>query len=149
LRRCPPRVFIAKRMNYKLLQTVLLVEDDLDDQELFTTALREIKNVTLLAIANNGKEAIDMLGRSLVLPSMIFMDINMPLMNGIECLRLIVSNPQINRIPVVVLSSESQYSHETRKLGAAGFIKKQITTSALRSEIEQILVELRSNYKSY
>jgi CheY-like chemotaxis protein len=132
-------------MNYKRSQTVLLVDDDRDDQELFTSALEEIKDVTLLSIANNGKEAIDMLEGSLVLPSLIFMDVEMPVMNGLECLRYIVNDPLINRIPVVILSSEPNYCDTTLNLGAAGFIEKQVSISALRSEIEQVLKKLGPN----
>lgn len=122
-----------------LSQTILLVEDDKDDQEFFTNALSGIIDAPAVSLAYNGKEAIDILHKSLILPSMIFMDINMPIMEGIECLRYIMRDPLMNGIPVVVLSSESYYKEKALNLGAVGFIKKQISISDLRDDIEQEL----------
>ena len=67
-------------------KTIFLVEDDKDDQTFFTECIEKIQNATLFGIAENGKEALDKLEKSLTLPDMIFMDINMPYINGLECL---------------------------------------------------------------
>eukprot|EP01035_Chromulina_nebulosa_P054372 gene54372-74484_t len=73
-------------------KSILLVEDDKDDQEFFIEAIKDIENVTLYFVANNGKEALDKLRNSKVLPDLIFTDINMPVMNGIECLTAIIED---------------------------------------------------------
>ena len=52
----------------------LLVEDDKDDQSFFINALNKIENTTLYDVANNGKEALDKLKKSVVLPDVIFTD---------------------------------------------------------------------------
>ena len=65
---------------------ILLVDDDIDDQEFFIDALGAIENANLFGVANNGKEALALLANSVPLPDHIFMDFNMPVMNGIECL---------------------------------------------------------------
>ncbi|WP_165823805.1 response regulator [Pseudochryseolinea flava] len=132
-----------------LCQTILLVEDDGDDQEFFITALSGITDPPLVLVAANGKEAIDILERSIVLPSMIFMDINMPIMDGIECLRYIMNEPLMKGIPVIVLSSESYYEEKARNLGAVGFIKKQFSISDLRNNIERELYTPRQTEKYY
>jgi CheY-like chemotaxis protein len=69
-------------------QTILLVEDDPDDQNIFVSALRGIQNTPTFELVNNGKEAIEWLYRALLPPRIVFLDIHMPVMNGMECLFL-------------------------------------------------------------
>jgi CheY-like chemotaxis protein len=52
-------------------KSILLVEEDKDDQEFFMEALSEIENATLYDVANNGKEALDRLENSVILPDLI------------------------------------------------------------------------------
>src|ERR1022692_4204447 len=75
-------------------KSVLLVEDNEHDQLFFIRALSEIENATLYDIANNGKEAHDKLENPVILPDHIFLDLNMPVMDGIECLTEIIKKPQ-------------------------------------------------------
>lgn len=120
-------------------QTILLVEDDGDDQELFILALSEIKDAPPMDIVNNGKAALERLYRSLVLPSLIFMDINMPLMNGIECLSSIKENPLISHIPVVMLTSSMLEKKQALQLGATGYICKTSCLEELKQSLEQFI----------
>ena len=123
----------------KKLKSILLVEDDQDDQFFFTEALSKIENATLYAIANNGKEALDYLESSATLPDIIFMDINMQIMNGIECLTNIMKNPNIRNIPVIILSTSSSQKDLTYSLGAKAFIRKPCDEKCLYSKIEQMI----------
>src|SRR5258706_9788254 len=120
-------------------KNIFLVEDDADDQLFFIEALRQIKNTTLYGIASNGREAIYKLENHVVLPDLIFMDINMPIMNGLECLTEIKEKPLINRIPVVILSSDISYAIKVYKLGAKAFIKKPPDVTALRTNLMQMI----------
>ena len=120
-------------------KTVFLVEDDEDDQFLFTEALSEIKNATLFGIANNGKEALERLAQTTILPDIIFTDINMPIMNGIECLTQIKSNLITESIPVVIISSASQHIEMAASLGVISFIVKPSSCQLLRNKIEQAI----------
>jgi CheY-like chemotaxis protein len=122
--------------------TILLVEDDQDDQDLFIMALSGIKEETLFAIAINGKEAIEWLHTSLSLPAVIFMDINMPVMDGMECLSEIAKDPLINSIPVVMLSSDIHQRERAQQLGAVAFIEKPNSTLILQQELENIIARL-------
>ena len=123
----------------KKSKSVLLVEDDKDDQNFFITALNEIENTTLYDVAENGKEALDKLRISAVLPDLIFTDINMPVMNGIEWLADKAKSPNLKNIPVVILSSSSPSGDLTRNLEAAAFIKKTSDQDKLRSNIEEVI----------
>jgi CheY-like chemotaxis protein len=122
--------------------TILLVEDDQDDQDLFMIALSGIRDATLFAVAINGKEAIDWLRTSLSQPAVIFMDINMPVMDGMECLSEIAKDPLINNIPVVMLSSDIHQRERAQQLGAVAFIKKPNSTLILQQELENIIARL-------
>jgi CheY-like chemotaxis protein len=104
---------------------IFLLEDDPDDQKLFEEALAEINSNIILTIAENGEEALNMLNRSLLEPDLIFADINVPLMNGIEFLRNIRQTPHLKDIPAIMLSTSrrEEHSRETDSLGAQFFTK--------------------------
>lgn len=120
------------------VKSIFLVEDDLDDQEFFVEALNEIENVSLYGIANNGEEALDKLSNNLI-PDLIFMDINMPRMNGIECLIRIVQTDQTRNIPVIMLSTVIPQIDEVRSLGARGFIEKPTDNRVLKAHLEKMI----------
>jgi CheY-like chemotaxis protein len=123
----------------KNTKSIFLIEDDIDDQCFFIEALCEIENTSLYAVANNGKEALDKLNSPTTLPDLIFMDINMPIMNGIECLTEIIKNPQLKNIPVVILSSATEQMEIVHKLGAKAFLKKPPDGKTMRSQLEQMI----------
>jgi len=118
---------------------ILLVEDNKHDQYFFTHAIREIEHATLYHIANNGQEALNKLADPGILPDLIFTDINMPVMDGIECLSQILKNPEIKHIPVIVLSGDKKQIPIVRALGAKAFIEKPSDYSMLRKQIEHII----------
>ncbi len=124
-------------MNY--IKNILLVEDDLDDQGFFVDAISTIENVELQHISNNGLEALYSLLHSPTLPDLIFMDINMPKMNGLECLAEIIKNPYLKNIPVIMLSTSGEQGAITGALGACAFIQKTETEALLRTKIEQMI----------
>jgi CheY-like chemotaxis protein len=129
------------------LQKILLVEDDQDDQEFFVAALDGIENVSLSDVVNNGKEAIECLYKSAILPNIIFMDVNMPIMGGIECLGFIMNEPLMSQVPVIMLSSDIGQRERARQIGANGFIKKGISVAALREELQHSLFKF--NYAAH
>jgi len=124
-----------------IVKYIYLVDDDTDDQEFFVEAIRGLQNVHLYGLANNGKEALDQLFNSGMLPDYIFMDFNMPVMNGIECLAELIKKPITKNIPVFMLSTASEQSELCKKLGAKGFIKKSADMNALRNQLDSIIVK--------
>lgn len=105
-------------------KSVFLIEDDEYDQEIFTYILKSIAGVIIHDIADNGKEAIEKLGKAASLPDLIFTDIHMPKMDGIECLLALGKAPKLRQIPVIVLSSDISKINLMQTLGARAFIKK-------------------------
>jgi CheY-like chemotaxis protein len=120
-------------------KSILLIEDNKHDQFFFIQAISEIPNLTLYDIAQNGKEALELLRESNSLPDMIFSDINMPVMDGIECLSEIIKNPGLKDIPVVILSSDISKAKLLNQMGAKFFIEKPADFIILQSLIEQVM----------
>ena len=105
---------------------VLLVDDDEDDRAFFLEALKGLDQNVVCVIAQNGKEALETLLADHPKPDIIFLDLNMPLMNGREFLSVTRNYEQIRRIPIIILttSSDENVKLETANLGARGFITK-------------------------
>lgn len=121
-----------------IVKNTFLIDDDADDQEFFAEAISRLKNISLSGVVNNGKEALNVLNNS-TLPDIIFLDFNMPLMNGIECLREIKRFPRTKDIPVFMLSSAFEQAELSRELGAKGFIKKCNEITAFRKELDRAI----------
>lgn len=100
--------------------TVLVVDDDQDDLEIFCEAIHSINQSVSCLIANNGRAALNLLNQLLVLPQIIFMDYNMPQMDGGKCLENIKSNERLKDIPVVMYSTSftDAVAKELRQVGA-------------------------------
>jgi DNA-binding response OmpR family regulator len=112
----------------------LLIDDDLDDQEFFAIALTRVNNNFKCELSASGTEAIKKLNdTTLPVPDFIFLDLNMPKMNGKECLREIKSFEHLNHIPVVIYSTSSLKTDvsETKLLGASEFITKPFSMNEL------------------
>lgn len=123
----------------KALKSILLIEDDKDDQDFFIEAISELENVSMYDIANNGQVALEMLDHPVAYPDFIFMDIDMPLMNGIECMCEMTKMPLVNKIPVIFLSSSTSFMEKVRSLGAIAFLEKQPDGIVLRNRIEEMI----------
>jgi CheY-like chemotaxis protein len=120
-------------------KSILLIEDNSHDQFFFLQALKNIEDAFLLDMACNGKEAIDKLESAVILPDLIFTDIHMPVMDGIECLTELRSNPLTQSIPVVVLSTDISHIDRLREIGANAFIKKPSNCEILRERIMEMI----------
>lgn len=119
----------------------LLVDDDPDDSLLFKEILQEVKSSVRFVSATNGKAALTLLrSGEIPLPQIIFLDLNMPLMNGKECLLELKQDAQLMHIPVIIYttSSQSRDIEETMMGGALCFITKPTSLKDLRSILSQI-----------
>jgi CheY-like chemotaxis protein len=120
----------------------LLVDDDLDDQEVFLLTLKKINKDIECLTANNGVEALSLLKeRHAFLPDYIFLDVNMPKMNGIECLRNIKNLEHLNNAKIFMYSTTSETSvlEKSKKLGATDFIVKPASPAVLKETLSVIL----------
>lgn len=129
-------------------KNILLVEDDKHDQFFFVRAISKIENAVLQGIAEDGEAALEKLHSLEVLPDLIFMDINMPRMNGLECLEEISKHAAFSQIPVVMLSTSNEDLELTRSLGAKAFIKKSGNTDLLQQNLQGIFDNAFADYNS-
>jgi CheY-like chemotaxis protein len=115
---------------------ILLVEDDEVDIMNVQRAFKKNNILNPLFFASNGLEALEMLrgrdGRPSVIPSyrrLILLDLNMPKMGGIEFLQHLRTDPSLQRIPVVILTTSDQDCDrmDAYKLNVAGYILKPVT----------------------
>ncbi|MGR9087758.1 MAG: response regulator [Gammaproteobacteria bacterium] len=110
-------------------KAILLVEDDQVDAMTVRRALKELHVINRIEHKENGEEAIDYLrDKANKRPCLILLDLNMPVMNGIEFLQVIKSDPDLKCLPVVVLttSDEQKDKVESFKLGVAGYMRKPV-----------------------
>src|SRR5438105_2950452 len=94
-------------MKIKKRHTILLVDDDPDDLELFTEAIKNNNPDLNVVHAFNGREAIDLLSVEKDLPCLIIMDMNMPVLNGKETIAAIKKLDSLHSIPIVVLTTSA------------------------------------------
>ena len=122
-------------------KNIFLVEDDEDDQQFFQEAITDIDNTICLKLAVNGLDALNKLGSMSILPDLIFMDINMPLMNGLDCLVKLKSNAQFKNIPVVILSTSPSFygDRQTAIQMANSFFSKPSNSDVLKKNIADML----------
>ena len=127
-------------MNNIKKTTCLVVDDDEDDKEIFSLALNEANPDIQCVMASDGLEALAMLNRDNFLPDYIFLDLNMPLMSGKECLAEIRKRPELMHIPVIIFSTSSSQRDilDTHALGASSFITKPPLISTLAERLSEV-----------
>ena len=123
---------------------VLIIDDDIEDRELFHEAIGEVDSSIKCYTAKDGKEALSMITREQVeLPDYIFLDINMPVMNGRECLTEIKKNSKLKAITFIMYSTTSD-TNEIRwyyTLGAHDFLIKPHNFKKLVEALNSIIVK--------
>lgn len=113
---------------------ILLVEDNPDDVLITKRAFSKGKIKNKLYIVNNGIEALKFLNRdedyeNVPIPSLIMLDINMPMMNGFEVLKEIKKNEKLKRIPIIMLTTSERDKDidMAYSLGANNYIVKPVS----------------------
>lgn len=110
-----------------------LIDDDREDQFFFELAVAELRQPVTCCFADDCFKGLEMLAHTDFNPDFIFVDINMPKMNGIECLAKIRKIHRLDGVPVYMYSTSADEFIEERciNLGAAGLIKKETSISAI------------------
>lgn len=119
-----------------------IADDDPDDQEIFVKALKEIDELCTCIITSDGKKAVEeLLLLQPPLPDMIFLDLNMPLMNGRQCLEEIKKHTRLQHIPVIIYSTtdNEKEMQEALDLGAALFLRKPNRFDELCRSLQRII----------
>jgi PleD family two-component response regulator len=124
----------------------LLIDDDADDSELFREALQEADATMCLHCAENGEEALKLL-EAIEKPVIIFLDINMPRMNGWECLKRLKNSTKYKDIPVIMYSTSS---HQREidiaiDLGALSFFTKPHSYRELKIMLNGVIEKMKAN----
>ncbi|HYG02006.1 MAG TPA: response regulator [Chryseosolibacter sp.] len=112
---------------------VLFVDDDVDDREFFMDALSYVNPKLICVVAKDCKDALALLDQSEKLPSYIFLDINMPAMDGKGCIAQIKKDARLDSVKVVMYSTSSDEREmvEYKTLGATFFLVKPATFKEL------------------
>jgi len=121
---------------------ILLADDDEDDRLFFTDAFSELKISTKVSTFNDGVELMNYLNDpESVLPNILFLDLNMPKKNGIECLHEIKSNSRFDDIAIAIYSTSSSEEdiEETFVLGANIYIKKPSDFASLKKILSDVV----------
>ena len=127
-----------KKTNY----LAFIIDDDHDDQSLLTETLQEIDETIEFFYANNGQEGLRKLETDFIpIPSIIFLDLNMPRINGQQLLLSLKKNPKLRDIPVIVYTTSSYQKDidEMMLFGATDYLVKQSEQTALKEELKTIM----------
>ncbi|HFU76898.1 MAG TPA: response regulator [Epsilonproteobacteria bacterium] len=115
---------------------VLIVDDDFINRKLLQTLLKKHSNVIDIQEAENGSDALDKLKKDSNI-NLILLDIMMPIVDGVEFLKIYRSDMANSHVPVIVLSTDDTRKTEVFDNGANDFIRKPIKEDDLFSKISQ------------
>ena len=121
---------------------VMLADDDEDDRLFFREAFEEIKIKTTVTTLNNGIELMEYLNKpDIILPHILFLDLNMPGKTGIDCLREIKANEKLKDIAIAIYSTSSSDEdiEETFVQGANVYIKKPHDFVTLKNILSEVI----------
>jgi CheY-like chemotaxis protein len=123
-----------------MVRELLIVDDDEEDRELFALAVKSIAPKIQCHEAEDGEHALAYLATCKRHPDYIFLDLNMPKLNGMQILEKLKKDPALKKIPVVIYTTSKTKSDEqkTRKLGAVHFITKPEKLSELQKALSYI-----------
>jgi len=121
-----------------MLKKILVVDDSSLIHQMYRLVMSRYK--CEIVDAMNGQEALDILSLQNDI-QLILLDINMPVMNGVQFLEKAAKTGLPNKIPVIVISTEGKEEDTLRglKLGAKGYLKKPFNPTDLYSLIEKIV----------
>jgi two-component system response regulator len=112
------------------MKTILLVEDNSDDEELARQAFRRSKLSGQLVVARDGREALEILLESEATPrpDLVLLDINLPCLSGLEVLRRLRADARTRTLPVVLLTSsrEARDIIEGYEYGCNSYVRKPV-----------------------
>ncbi|MCD9014145.1 response regulator [Parachryseolinea silvisoli] len=126
---------------------ILLADDDRDDREIFSDTLASVDANVVYEGVEDGGEAIEALSDDANRPNIIFLDINMPVMNGWDVLRKLKGDSTYDDIPVIIYSTSSGEKEKRTAfdLGALCFVTKPDSVKLIKAMLEIVISKVKSN----
>jgi len=117
--------------------SVLLIEDDEIECIKFNRVLDAMDTRFNLTLAKNGEEALRLMQEQSALPDVIFLDLNMPKMNGMEFLKVLKNDAMLKYIPAMILTTSNNQNDilACYKIGIAGYILKPLRYEDYKEKI--------------
>jgi CheY-like chemotaxis protein len=125
-----------------LYNAILLIDDDEEDQEIFIDALKDVDPLLHCSVADDGEAALALLhNHALVKPDLIFIDMNMPRLNGKQVLEALKYSGTLRDVPVVMYSTffGPKDIQEIKALGAAHHMVKATRFEELCKSLKMVL----------
>jgi CheY-like chemotaxis protein len=119
-----------------------LIDDDSEDRALFSEAVSEISSTLKFTVSKSAGDAFEGIQSSkIAIPDLIFLDLNMPKMDGFECLIALKTNRLLSGIPVVIYAASGLLRDIalSMELGASNYITKPLTYPKIRGAIKFFL----------
>lgn len=131
-----------------MIKTILLVEDDPDDQKLIVIGLKDIGVANEIVIADDGQEALDYLfgtgvhaGRNVAdCPALVILDLHLPRIDGLEVLRRVRADDRTKLQPIVILTSSDEEKDRLNSygLGANSYARKPVDFDEFRDAVKKL-----------
>ena len=124
------------------VRSILMIDDDEDDRILFQEVLKSIDSSVQCWMSKDGQDAMNLLTYELVVaPDLIFLDLNMPRLNGLEFLKLIKPHSSFGKIPIVMYTTSSNPNDmkRTAELGACDYIIKPPDFNGLHQTLKNVI----------
>jgi len=123
------------------MRTLMIIDDDPDDVQIFCEAIHEVDKKIRCLTSGSAEEGLLFLKNAMIKPEYIFLDLNMPRMNGKQCLEQLKKNAQFSEIPVIIYTTSKikKDADDTMHLGASLFLTKPNKFEDLVNALKNIL----------
>ena len=118
---------------------VLAVDDDMINLKLLKSMLMKTGNVAEVVEARNGADVVNVLKERNDI-DIILLDIIMPVMGGIEMLKVVRADENLNQLPIIVLTTDETKKNEALEAGANGFLMKPVRAADVAQKISEVIL---------